>query len=304
MKTIYHKITIVFLLALTLFSCEDVVQVDIDPEDIDLVSVEAYLTTDSLNNVWVKLQKSLPIDNSEKNPGISNAVVELSDDAATPNTVVLAESEEAGIYLLPEHTPFKAVPGRTYYLNISTPEGVSISGEDYLQSVEPLDSVKVHLSDFGDDEYLAVYISTQETIGPGHFYKWDIFVNGQLIYEGDRMIFASDELVDGNYIYDFEIFTDWYEDGEEEEKKLHLGDTVQVIQNSISREVYNFYLAMQNQAFAGGPFSVPPANVPGNLISNDGKKVLGLFTARDVTIGNSVVIDSTNFTPLIPILLN
>jgi hypothetical protein len=44
---------------------------------------------------------------------------------------------------------------------------------------------------------------------------------------------------------------------------------------------------------------VPPANVPGNLISNNGKRILGLFSARDVSVGNTVIIDDSNFTPLV-----
>ena len=121
------------------------------------------------------------------------------------------------------------------------------------------------------------------------------------------MAFANDELVDGNYIYDMEIFTDFYDDEEIDEdgseisdKVLYMGDTIQVVQSSISRSAYNFYLGMQNQAFSGSPFSVPPANLPGNLNSNNDKKVLGLFSARDVSASNTVIIDSTNYTPLTP----
>ena len=86
---------------------------------------------------------------------------------------------------------------------------------------------------------------------------------------------------------------------EEDEKEFHMGDTVYVEQLSISKSAYYFYYGMVNQAFSGGPFSVPPANLPGNLTSSDGKKVLGLFSARDISLGNTVVIDSTNYTPIV-----
>ena len=101
------------------------------------------------------------------------------------------------------------------------------------------------------------------------------------------MSFVSDELVDGNYVADFEIFTDFVTEEEEEEKVLQFGDTVFVEQLSISKSAYQYYTGMVNQAFTGSPFSVPPANVPGNLTASDGKKVLGLFTTSDISVGNN-----------------
>ena len=307
MKTIKLSkiITSLLLSLLILVSCEDVVDVELNDEDIDLISVEAYINTEISDNIIVKLEKSLPVTEANQNPVIHNAIVEISDDQATPNSISLVEDGESGIYKLPPNSEYKTFPGRTYSLNITTPEGVVITSEEYLQKVETLDSLKINLSARGDYEFLAIFINSQETPGPGHFYKWDIYRNGKLLYESDKLTFASDELVDGNYISDFEIFTDFFEDEEIDEngeiisdKSLYFGDTIYVVQSSISKSAYDFYLGMQNQAFSGGPFSVPPANLPGNLISNNDKKVLGLFSARDVSQSNTVIIDSTNYTPL------
>ena len=85
-----------------------------------------------------------------------------------------------------------------------------------------------------------------------------------------------------------------------EERLFEMGDSIYVIQSSISKSAYEFYYGMINQSFSGAPFSVPPASLPTNLTSSDGKRVLGLFSARDISISDLVVIDSTNYTPLIP----
>jgi hypothetical protein len=286
------------ILALVLSSCEDVVEVDISDEDLDLISVEAYITTKHSNNILVSLKKSLPIDNAQENPPIHNAVVEISDDEPVPNTVLLQEYQQSGIYLLPANTIYEAIPGRTYKLKITSDDGTIITGEEYLQKVETLDSVRVNLSPLGDYEYLAIYINSQETPGEGNYYKWDIYINNRLLYGSDNLTFASDELVDGNYIYDLELFVDWYDD--DEDKILFIGDTVKVQQLSITKATYDFYLGMQNQAFSGSPFSVPPANIANNLSSNNNKRVLGIFSARDISVGNMVIIDSTNFSPMVP----
>ncbi|WP_303918955.1 DUF4249 domain-containing protein [Draconibacterium sediminis] len=289
---------IILLFAIVAFTaCEDVVEVELNDEDIDLIAVEAYINTKAENNVYVKLERTLAVNQTAQNPVISNAVVQISDNADSPNTVTLEEQGTTGIYMLPAGTNYPGVTGRTYTLTITTPDGTVIIGEEYLQEVETLDTVKVNLSDRGNYEYLGIYINSQETPGLGHYYKWDIYLNGELLNDGEDLAFASDELVDGNYIYDMLVLLDWEE--EEEDKILHLGDTVVVEQLSISEAAYEFYWGLSDQAWAGGPFSVPPANVPSNLTSSDGKRILGLFSARDISVGNTVIIDDSNFTPLV-----
>ncbi|KJF45405.1 DUF4249 domain-containing protein [Draconibacterium sediminis] len=289
---------IILLFAIVAFTaCEDVVEVELNDEDIDLIAVEAYISTKAENNVYVKLERTLAVNQTAQNPVISNAVVQISDNADSPNTVTLEEQGTTGIYMLPAGTNYPGVTGRTYTLTITTPDGTVITGEEYLQEVETLDTVKVNLSDRGNYEYLGIYINSQETPGLGHYYKWDIYLNGELLNDGEDLAFASDELVDGNYIYDMLVLLDW--EDEEEDKILHLGDTVVVEQLSISEAAYEFYWGLSDQAWAGGPFSVPPANVPSNLTSSDGKRILGLFSARDISVGNTVIIDDSNFTPLV-----
>ncbi|WP_167605980.1 DUF4249 domain-containing protein [Maribellus sediminis] len=298
MKRIFtFKILIIAtLLSAVLYSCEDVIEVDLNEENIDLISVEAYLENRPTDNVYVKLQSTLPVDNSEQNPPINDAVVEISDNENYSNSVVLKEVSNSGIYVLPGNVTYEAQPDKTYYLRITTSDGVQVTASDYMKKVETLDSVKVNLSARGDFEFLAIFISSQETPGEGDYYKWDIYINNNLLYESENLSFASDELVDGNYIYDFEIFTDFYED--DEDQILRMGDTIYVEQLSITAPIYDFYLGMVNQAFAGNPFSVPPANVQGNLSSSDNKRVLGFFSARDVSPGNTVIIGEDNFAPL------
>ena len=73
----------------------------------------------------------------------------------------------------------------------------------YYEKVEKLDTVKINQSDRGNFEYLGIYINSQETPGEGNYYKWDIYINGELLNDSEDLAYASDELVDGNYIYDF-----------------------------------------------------------------------------------------------------
>ncbi len=172
--------------------------------------------------------------------------------------------------------------------NSPTPLDIWLPSNKYIK---PLISNQVRPSLRGDNRFLGIFTYGNEPQGLGNFYKWDIYINDTLLSQSDFLIFASDELVDGNYIYSFEIFTDFHQPSKPEDRRLKLGDTVLVKQTSISAFAYNFYFQLFNQAQTGSLFSVPPANIQGNFTASDGNPVLGLFTAHDVSNSNVVVID-------------
>jgi len=293
------RLFLILLFPLLLGSCEDVVDVNLKTEYIDLIAVEAYMNTKSSDNISVRINQSLPVNTTIKNPPVNEAIVEISDDQNPQNKIRLKEEGKSGVYKLPENLSYKVVPGRKYMLKITTVDGVVISGEDYVQRTEPIDALQINLSARGDYQFLGVFINTQEIPGPGNYYRWMMYKNGKPQNEVDELAFTSDDFFDGNYLYNFEIYTDFHDPDEPEDGVLQLGDTVYVEQHSISKNVYDFYFLLVNQAFTGNPFSVPPANLPGNLTADNGKKVMGLFSVSDVTVSNPVVIDSSNYTPVV-----
>lgn len=287
----YRYTILLAALAIPFSSCEDIIEVEVDDQNSDLYAVEAKITTNDQPTVF--LSKGLPVTVDEAFKGISGAVVTIKDDVQPSNEVILVEDpDSSGLYIVPAWTEYKGFTGREYTLTIEV-DGVSLEARDYLYPVEPIDSIQVRPSSFGENEFLAVTIFSQETPGVGNHYKWDIYINDTLLGDAESMFFASDELVDGNYVDDLEIFIDYYDDNQDIERKLNYLDTVVVYQNSISEYAYNFYFQMQQQSFGGGLFSVPPANVKSNFTSSNGKDVLGMFTAQDVSVSNLVVIDDS-----------
>ncbi len=283
--------SIIFLLAISAFfvSCEDIVKVKLSDEDIGLYAVEAKITTD--NNPYVLLYKSQLVTSNAEYPGVSGATVVISNNSKPNKSIVLHESKEIqGLYLPRPGSFYWGDPGEEYNLTI-TVDGVTISATEYLAPVEPIDSIQVKPSNRGDYLFLGIFTYGNEPPGLGNFYKWDIYVNKRLLYPSDFLVIANDELVDGNYIDGFEIYTDFHDPNEPEDRILNLGDTIQVKQNSIPMFAYNFYYQMLNQGQTGGLFSVPPANIKSNFTSSDGRDVLGLFTASDVSASNKVIID-------------
>jgi hypothetical protein len=286
------NLTIAFLFIAVLFSsCEDVIEVKLSDEEMNLIGVEARITT--IDQPAVFLYKTLRVDQDVDYPGISGAVVTISDDQIPVHEMVLPESNsKSGLYIVPDKQSYRGIPGRIYTIKIVT-GGVTLTAKDKLMSVEPIDSIQVKPSMRGDKAFLGIFTYGLEPPGLGNFYKWEVFINDSLVQSADRLAVASDEFVDGNYIYGLEIFTDFYDTNKPEDRMLDLNDVISVKQTSISEFGYNFYNQMINQGSTGSLFSVPPANIESNFTSSDGKPVLGLFLASDVSKSNKVVIDQS-----------
>jgi hypothetical protein len=270
-------------------SCEDVIEVKLSGENLNLFGIEAGITTKDKPSVF--LYKTLKVNQDEAYPGISGATVLISDNSTPSKSISLAEDlQKKGLYRVPDNSNYPGVPGREYTITIKT-QGVTLTAKDNLSKVEPIDSIQVLPSMRGDKLFLGIYSYGKETKGPGNFYKWDVYINDTLIHEASRLAVATDEFVDGNYVAKLEIYTDFHDPKKPEDRKLNLRDTIYVRQTSISEFAYNFYFQMINQSSTGSLFSVPPANIKSNFTSSDGKPVLGLFTARDVSVSNKVIID-------------
>jgi hypothetical protein len=283
--------TTILLLIISVFlgSCEDVVQVQLSDENLGLYAVEAKITSD--NNPYVYLYKSQLVSSGSQYPGISGAKVLISDNSEPQQNVILQESQEyQGLYVPKKGVYYWGEPGKEYTLTIAV-GNVTLSATELLAPVEPIDSILVRPSNRGEFAFLGIQTFGYETPGMGNYYKWDIYINNRLLYPSDYLAIANDELVDGNYINGFEIFTDFHEPNKPEDRILNIGDTIQVKQNSISKFAYNFYYQMFNQGQTGSLFSVPTANIKGNITSSDGREVLGLFVANDVSASNRIIID-------------
>ena len=290
MKAINFK-SIIFLLTISaLFvSCEDIVEVKLSNKDIGLYAVEAKITTD--NNPYVFLYKSQLVSSDKDYPTVSGAKVVIADNSAPQKSITLQESNERkGLYIPKQGDVFLGEQAREYTLTI-TVDGVTMKSTELLAKVEPIDSIQIRPSSRGDKLFLGLFTYGKEPAGLGNYYKWDIYVNKRYLNSSDNLIIASDELVDGNYIEGLEIYTDFHDPNKPEDMTIQLGDTVQVKQTSISKFGYLYYYQMVNQGRTGGLFSVPPANIKSNIISSDGRPVLGVFTANDVSVSNTIVVD-------------
>ena len=259
-----------FLAAIALFasSCTERIDLDLNNQEFQRVVVDGWFTNQAKAHE-VKITLTSDYFVNEAAPAARGATVSITDGV---NTFQLTE-EEPGIYRT-EPTVAGEI-GKTYTLNVEY-EGESYTASHLLDTVSAIDSVdsKIAVDEFTgeiEEDYRALFLFTQELPGLGNHYMWRIWKNGELQTDTLREVqFVQDDLVDGNYIYNWEF--EWLEADQ--------GDVVYVEQHAISEEIFDGFLAVMLETdWRGGIFDSPPANVSTNMSGG----ALGFFVASGVS---------------------
>ena len=273
-----YKLLLLLLGVLTFTACEDVVELDL-PDTAPALVVDGWLT-DQPGEKRVRLFQTINYFSEADYPPVREARVVLHDTEGPVDT--LEESAEApGVYT----TNHVGEVGAIYHLTIETAAGERYASQpEQLQPVPPIDSIYYEFIDdnpFQEEGYY-VKIDTREPAGPGDYYRWRQFINGEYQNTPFDIIIATDEFVDGNFITELEITV----------QPLEAGDTCRVEQLSISRAAYDFLFLVRDQtAFVGSIFDSPPVPIPGNLfnVEDPAEEVLGFFGVSAVSSAEIVV---------------
>lgn len=260
MKKINVLLYLLLLFAVT--SCEEVIDVDI-PEDENRVVVEGYVTTET-DSSYVRLTRTLSyFDNTSAIPLVLDAAVTVNNDTFY--------HIGNGIYRpAPGYT---GITGTAYNLKIVTGGKVYTSTAilDPMYQVDTLITVYKPKEGFIDEGYTVKFVGRDDRPRVKYTYFRFGFSNQQDTNNKDSMIdfrvlFDNKNSV-LNQPYEFELpFL-----------RLQENDTVITIFRSVDENVYRYLLALGNRG-GGGPFSIPPANLPTNIKGGG----LGLFAAYDV----------------------
>ncbi len=270
------KLSLLFVLMLSLWNCTERIEVELDSTYARLV-VEASVNTDTAVQS-VRLSTTSNYFYNQPAPSVSGAVVEISDGQ---NAYGFTESEtRPGFYY--SSPDFYGVPGLTYTLEI---RNVDIDGDGTTETytahskmnpVNPIDSIRLeYLNSLFSGYQVRVYAwdSPQKD-----FYSFKVYRNGILLTDTlTELIVQDDELFNGNYTYG--IPAQFLSDDKPDEH-VYSGDTVTFEINGITEEYYHYVLEAQSQIFPQTPlFSGPAANIRSN-ISNG---ALGFFVAYSVS---------------------
>lgn len=278
------KLYFIIFAALTLSSCTEIVEIELESTYKRLV-VFGSITTDTTTHK-IELKKSADYFFNQPAEKVSNAMVELS---YSDTSFLLKENPNLpGIY---ETAPdFYGIPGETYTLTIegtdvdNNGETESYSASSYLPPVNEIDSITLMYSSNSFFSGWEIQVWTYDPEGEKNYYIFKTMVNGLLVTDTlTEYVIQNDDLFDGSYTYG--ITSQFLMDSKEDER-LNPGDIVTFEANGITEEYYDFLFQAQSESFGQNPlFSGPPANITSN-VSNG---ALGFFTAYSITRSSAKV---------------
>lgn len=260
-KYFLYQPAILLLLATCLFSCQKVINVDTRDAEIKYV-VEAVVS-DITGESVVKLSTTKKISETNQFPGISGAVVSVTDDAGIRTTF---GEITPGVYA---DVSFTGMVGKTYYLEIKANSETFTARSTMPQKIN-LDTLFITEEVlFGETRKLA-NIAYQDPPGKGNCYRYVQYINGN---KSKPIFVNNDDYVDGKYV-DTKL---WYivEDEDDKEEEIKSGDTVEIAMLCIEPVVYKYWFGVFQSA-TGNTQSASPANPVTNI--NGG--ALGYFSAQ------------------------
>jgi len=253
---------------LLLFSCEDVIDVDLNNAEPKLVidaSINWFKNTPG-NEQSIKLSLSAPYFDNEVPPatGAEVRVIKSTDDV-----FIFTEEGTSGIYT---NNSFVAQLNETYSLEIIY-QGEIYTATETLKSVVDIDFVEQNDEGgfTGEETELKAFYTDPEDEENFYFFE---FISD--IPEIPSLEVYDDEFTNGNQIFGF--YT---------EEELESGDLVTIRNYGVSERFYEFMfiLLQQNSEEGGGPFETQPATVRGNCINetNPDNFPLGYFRLSEVS---------------------
>lgn len=261
-----YTLWILPLAALFFAGCEE--KIDIETDNLEPALVVDGLVKNNGEPARVELYYTGNYFGQSNNPPAVGALVTITTNDAAIDTLT---EVEPGYY---ESTEVEPIIGATYKLRIVL-QGETYEANSTMVGLNPLDTVTYEFKeeDLFTDEGYYVTIYTQEDPTPGNYFRFRYTSNGEVLDEIGWAI--SDEFVNGNYIvYSFD-----------DNYPQEAFDTVSIEVLSISEEVYEFYVAADDQQESGNLFDTPPGNAVGN-ISNG---AFGVFQAS-ASITETVII--------------
>ncbi len=253
-----HFKTYLYLSAIFLFfaSCDKVITLPIKDNESQVV-IEASIT-DQSGPYFVKLSRSINLNEANLYPIIENGTIIISDNTGIKDTLnYLSE----GIY---KTKLIRGVSGRTYFLE------VNVDGKKYkAQSTMPykvnLDSLRVNIFPINGNNQYSIIPFYNDPLELGNSY---------------RFIQKINDTLDNNY----NIFNDNLNNGKINRRPLNNGnkdivvkflDIVSVEMQCISTSAHLFYYTLSQQDGAGPGGGTAPSNPPNNITGG----ALGLFSA-------------------------
>lgn len=267
-------LTLALLILISLFSCEETIQLGINQSSSTLV-IEG-LITNMPGKQYIKISRTAGFYGGGATEKITTAIVKVTDDNGKEilfHHNPLTDSKKKGYYFDTEN--FVGEIGREYSLLVIA-DGKTYEAQDKLMPITNIDSLSSRINEHEQSnpkitgqfyEVLAYMKEPQET---KDYYLFRYYRNNNFhSYNLSSDIYFSDDVGVGENI-----------DGLASPVYFKEGDTARLELHSLSRTAYLFYNDLSNLLNNdGGMISSPPANPRSNLTNG----ALGFFRASAVS---------------------
>lgn len=250
---------LLLLLKCSLYSCEKVIDVELNPADQRYV-IEGQITNQK-KGALVVISQTTDFENPGIYPGVSGAIVTISDSQG--NVYPLKETQQ-GFY---QDSLLLGKPGMTYRLH------VTLNGSDYTAtSIMPegvkIDSlfVKPDDSNLSNKERYLANVTYTDPASKTNFYRFVQFKNG---VKEKTIFIRNDERTDGNQV------TAPLRYPADDDNDILPGDKIKVEMQCIDRAGYQYWYSLDRGALGDGS-----AASPANPVSNMQGGALGYFSAH------------------------
>ncbi len=287
------RILSILLISMALFSCEDVIDLEVR-DGVNQLVVDAWLT-DEDREQSVKLTISQPyFEESAPKPALGAEVIVYNQDSTAH---IFTDPNNDGVYT------YKPKPGKFLKENERVALAVKYENEQYyslsqLKRVPKIDSVGYEVFSFPitppdggpKDGFLAQFYAN-DPVGEGDTYLMRSYKNDTLRFKPTDITLAYDAGFSPGSKSDGLMFI--LPIRQSLNQTLFLDkDKLKVELFSIPTEAYFYLLQLRQESSNGGIFATPLSNIPTNIInlnSKSTKKALGAFFVSKVSTFETVI---------------
>lgn len=274
MRYLYYNSYMLFIglfVITSLFSCEDVIDVDLDKGESTIVIDAEILwqrgTDGSLQTITISRMTDYY---NQVVPKVTGAQVYVENAQGER-----FEFQDVGLGVY-QCSDFLPELNMQYNLFVSAYDQIYTASEVLMPVPEIIDVVQSIEQDFSGEDVIEVQFSFQDPSEEENYYLSDFDTN-ILFYPEYEL--NDDEFFNGNLIKN-----------EFSDEDLKPGDTVKITHRGISEQFYN-YMNLILESTSANPFATPPANIRGNILNeNDkGDYALGYFRLSQSDVRTHIV---------------
>ncbi|MGB7395115.1 MAG: DUF4249 domain-containing protein [Pricia sp.] len=257
-------------LALILFSCEDVIELDLTEVPPQVV-IEGFVT-DREGPYIVRISRTADFYEPNSFPSEEGALVQISDDQGNEDTLT---ETAPGIY---ETNTLQGQLGATYTLEVQL-EGTTYTATSTMpERLVPLDSISADFEEeslfFDEGYYATAFFNDPPDVE--NYYRLQVLVNGEVYFFVDEDDEESVPQEDINFWLTNDRFTDGNLQDYEFPHTLQVGDTMDITLQHLDESTFDYYRTLVDVINGGGV-------APSNPITNWDNGALGYFGAFSVT---------------------